>query len=229
MDPLPVLLSALLLGAAHTFEADHLAAVSAFIARRPRPLAALRYGLQWAVGHGGTVLLVGAVLLLLGLELPDAAGLWLERAVGLSLVVLGAWVATTASRLHAHAHSHPDGTVHTHLHAHPSDPTPKAHAGTVARHRHGHAATAMGALHGFAGTAPAVALLPLARGDSPALGIVFLLLFAVGTAVSMGLYALVGGVVVGRAAQRSAPVARWVARLAGLATAAVGVFWMLGT
>lgn len=228
METLPLLLSALLLGAAHTFETDHLAAVSALVARRPRPLASLLYGLRWALGHGGIVVVVGTGLLLVGFDVPETVGTLLERLVGLSLVVLGAWVVATSGRLHAHSHSHPDGTVHTHLHAHPPGKGTATHASASARHEHGHAATAMGALHGLAGTAPVVALLPLLRGDSTGTGVLFLLLFAVGTAVSMTLYALLAGVVAGHAARRSAGVARGLARLAGVATAGVGVAWMVG-
>ncbi|HUH11649.1 MAG TPA: hypothetical protein VMK65_01010, partial [Longimicrobiales bacterium] len=65
MEAIPFLLSALLLGALHTFETDHMAAVGAFVARRPAPAAALGYGVRWAAGHGGIVVLAGGALLVL--------------------------------------------------------------------------------------------------------------------------------------------------------------------
>lgn len=224
MEVTPFLLSALLLGALHTFEADHLAAVGAFVVRRPAPAAALAYGLRWAAGHGGVVLLAGSALLLLGVQVPEGAGTWLERLVGASLVGLGVWVAATASRLHAHPHRHADGTEHSHLHVHPPLPATAA----AKRPDHRHASTAMGALHGLAGTAPVVALLPLAQGRSPLLGALFLLAFAVGTALAMGLYALFAGVIVGRAAERSQGLARSLSFGAGTTTALIGVWWLLG-
>lgn len=209
--------TALLLGLLHALEPDHVAAVSSFVVRRPTPRKALGYGVRWAAGHGGAVMLAGSILIALHLRLPDIAGIWLERLVGLSLVLLGGWVAWTARSLRAHRHTHRDGTTHAHLHAHVG-PAP---------HEHGHAATAIGALHGLAGTAPAIALVPLASFDSPLFATGYLATFAIGTAVAMGLYAMFAGVIAGRAAIRSEKLARGLARLAGVGTIAVGVFWLL--
>lgn len=228
----PVLLgTALALGALHTFEVDHMAAVSAFVVRRPRVLDALGYGLRWALGHGGVILLVGTAIILLRVHLPEAAGVLLERLVGVSLVALGGWVFLTARRLHAHIHAHGQ-VVHTHLHAHPvphrrirhtpgGDDPPVPHA-------HGHAATAMGALHGLAGTAPAVALVPLAGMESAGPAFLYLAVFGVGTTLSMALYAMLAGWAAGRVAHRSGMLGRGLARVAGLGSVAVGIVWLVG-
>lgn len=219
------------LGALHTFEADHMAAVSAFVVRRPRIMDSLAYGLRWALGHGGVILLVGALLIVTRLTLPESSGVLLERLVGASMVVLGVWVFLTARRLHAHPHRHADGTVHVHLHAHDQDATGSgAEAGTphaAEPHAHGHAATAMGALHGLAGTAPAVALIPLAGMDSATPALLYLVAFGVGTALSMSLYAMFAGWIAGRAAHISGRVGRGLARVAGLSSVAVGIWWLV--
>lgn len=199
---LMILGTALVLGAVHTFEADHLAAVSAFVVRRPRVFDALGYGLRWALGHGGAILAVGSLLILFRLHLPESAGVVLERLVGLSLVLLGTWVFMGARRLHAH------GTREVHAH-------------------HG-AAGAMGALHGLAGTAPAVALLPLAGMESAGPAVLYLVAFGLGTAASMGVYAMAAGWAAGRAAGRSGSLGRGLARVAGLGSVAVGLFWLVG-
>ncbi|HUG40656.1 MAG TPA: sulfite exporter TauE/SafE family protein [Longimicrobiales bacterium] len=218
--------TALTLGVLHSLEPDHVAAVSSFVVRRPTRRAALGYGLRWALGHGGVVLLAGSAILLLQLNVAEDGGAWLEKVVGASLVLLGGWVLATARTLHAHQHVHEDGTVHAHLHAHPlpasapGEPHPR-------EHRHRHAATAFGALHGLAGTAPVVALIPVTSVDSPAAGIVYLLAFGVGTAMAMALYAMFAGVLVHQAASYSGGVARGLSRVAGVATAAVGVFWLV--
>lgn len=236
MELLLPLGTALALGLLHTFEPDHLAAVSSFVVRRPAPRAAMGYGFRWALGHGGVILLAGFILVLLRLQLPPHANHWLERVVGLSLVALGGWVLLTARAIHAHEHAHADGTVHTHVHAHPRAPAPcppdvrafsAAKVGHPRRHDHGHAATLMGAVHGLAGTAPAVALLPLVGMDSPGLAVAYLATFGVGTAGAMGLYALFAGLIAGRAARRSEALARGLARFAGVGTVAVGVFWLI--
>lgn len=215
------------LGALHTFEADHMAAVSAFVVRRPRIVESLGYGLRWAVGHGGVILVVGALLIMTRLTLPESSGLLLERLVGASMVVLGGWVFFTARRLHAHTHRHADGTVHLHLHAHDGD-APAGPSNHVAEpHAHNHAATAMGALHGLAGTAPAVALIPLAGMDSATPALLYLVAFGIGTALSMGLYAMFAGWIAGRAAHVSGQLGRGLARVAGLSSVAVGVWWLI--
>jgi ABC-type nickel/cobalt efflux system permease component RcnA len=207
----------LLLGLLHALEPDHVAAVTTFAVRRPNRRAAVGFGLRWALGHGGMVLLVGTGLLLLGLQFPPAAGTWLERLVGLVLVGLGAWTVASARRLHVHAHTHPDGVTHTHLHSH-------AHG---AAHAHGHGATLVGALHGLAGTAPVIALLPVVALETPWLGIGYLIAFGIGTAIAMGLYALLAGAVVGGAARRSGRLARRIAMGTGVLTIAVGLFWLV--
>lgn len=215
--------TALTLGVLHSLEPDHVAAVSSFVVRRPGRRAALGYGLRWALGHGGIVLLAGSAILLLRLDIGGDAGAWLERVVGLSLILLGGWVVVTARTLHAHPHVHADGRAHSHLHAHPAgvgEPHPR-------EHRHRHAATAFGALHGLAGTAPVVALIPVTSADSAGAGVAYLLAFGVGTAAAMGLYAMCAGLVVNRAASVSVRLARGVARAAGAATVVVGLVWLM--
>ncbi|HEX6939240.1 MAG TPA: sulfite exporter TauE/SafE family protein [Longimicrobiales bacterium] len=217
MELLLPLSTAFLLGTLHAFEADHMAAVSAFAVRRPRAFEAMRFGVRWAAGHGAVLIVIGTLIAAAGVRIPEASGHWLERVVGASLVLLGAWTVLGARTLHAHAHTHEDGTTHVHLHSHlmRSD------------HRHGHAATAIGALHGLAGTAPALALVPVVSFDSPLFAAGYLVLFAVGTALGMALYALIAGWIAGRAALRSQAIGRVLAVLTGLATSGIGVFWMV--
>lgn len=208
--------TALLVGSVHALEPDHMAAVTSFAVRRPRWRDAVRFGIRWAAGHGAAIVLVGTCMLLVGLRFPDAATEWLERGVGVVLVGLGAWTIRGAKRLHAHRHVHRDGTVHAHVHSH----------AIVEDHEHRHAATVVGVLHGLAGTAPAVALVPITNFESPAAGVLYLVLFAVGTACGMALYALLAGFLVGRGAFRSERTARTLAIVTGCVTMAVGVLWL---
>jgi ABC-type nickel/cobalt efflux system permease component RcnA len=215
---IPVLYgTALLLGSLHALEPDHMAAVTTFTVRRPRGGSSVGFGLRWALGHGGAILIVGTLIIAAGLRFPDAAGHFLERAVGVVLIGLGLWTLVGSRRLHAHRHEHGDGTVHAHLHSH----------AVAEHHDHGHGATAIGLLHGLAGTAPAVALVPLATFDTPALAIGYLAIFGVGTALGMALYALVAGLIVGRAAFASERLARGLAAFTGAATIAIGLVWVL--
>jgi orotate phosphoribosyltransferase len=190
--------TALLLGSLHALEADHMAAVTSFAVRRPGVREAVRFGVRWSLGHGGAIVLVGAILILAGVHLPEVATHWLERMVGVVMIALGIWTVRGARALHAHVHSHADGTVHSHLHSHAAAPA----------HDHGHGVTAVGLMHGLAGSGSAVALIPLVAFDSPPLAVLYLVVFAAGTIAAMAIYGMLAGVVVGRAAESSVRLAR---------------------
>jgi len=215
--------SALLLGSAHALEADHMAAVTSFAVRKPTPRAAMRFGVQWAIGHGAVVIAAGAALLLIGLVIPEVATTWLEKIVGVVLIGLGASTVIHAQRLHVHADR---GARHAHLHSHPL-PAGREHSHESHAGRWSHAPAAIGALHGLAGAAPAVALLQVTAMESITSGMLYLMMFAVGTAVGMAAYAAVTGFVAGRAALASERAARAIGKISGVATIAIGVFWML--
>jgi nickel/cobalt exporter len=216
MELLP-LATALVLGSLHALEPDHLSAVTTFAVRRPHAGMAARFGLRWAMGHGGAIVALGTLLLLLRWQVPQLAGAWAERLVGVTLLGLGIWTIRGSTRLHAHPHAHGDGQLHTHVHGHHFADS----------HDHDHAITAIGALHGLAGTAPAVALLPLARAEWSWLAPISLVLFAVGTAAAMALYAMLAGWMARHAALRSTRLARALAASTGAVTATIGMFWLL--
>jgi ABC-type nickel/cobalt efflux system permease component RcnA len=209
--------TALVLGSVHALEADHMAAVTSFAVRRPGIRESVRFGMRWSIGHGGAIILIGTGILLLGIQLPRAADHWLERLVGLVMVGLGAWTVRGARELHAHSHAHDDGVIHAHLHSH----------AVRDDHDHGHAVTAVGLLHGLAGSGSAVALIPLVGFESPAGGIFYLVLFAIGTTGGMTLYGLLAGLVLGRAADGSVRLARLLARVTGGFTMVIGFAWLL--
>jgi nickel/cobalt transporter (NicO) family protein len=192
-----------MLGSLHAFEADHMAAVTSFVVRRPRPGDAVRFGLQWALGHGGAILIAGAFLLFVGLAIPENATGIMERLVGVALILLGLSTAWAAHRAHVRSHIHKFSNSQI--------PTP----------------TAIGLMHGLAGAAPAVALVPLAVVDSAVSGLAYLLLFALGTAISMAAYAAAAGFFAGRASGISERFGRNIGRLTGLSTIAIGIFWLI--
>jgi nickel/cobalt transporter (NicO) family protein len=216
--------TALLLGSLHAFEADHMAAVTSFAVRRPGLRDAVRFAVRWAAGHGGAIVLIGATLLFLGVRLPETMEHWLERLVGLVMIGLGIWTFRGAVALHAHRHSH-DGVVHSHVHTHHDAHAPvPAHAHAPA---HSHASTAVGLVHGLAGSGAAVALIPVATFDAPLAGILFLVLFAIGTILAMAFYGLIAGTIVGRTAESSTRWARLLARGTGVLTIVIGCVWLL--
>src|SRR5881628_2830647 len=88
----------LLLGFRHTFEPDHLAAVSTLATRQGRLLDACRLGLAWAVGHTASVGVVVAVIMIFGIHLPDRLWPAADFLVALLLIWLGASVMLRYAR-----------------------------------------------------------------------------------------------------------------------------------
>jgi nickel/cobalt transporter (NicO) family protein len=208
--------TAILLGSLHAFEADHVAAVTSFAVQKPTARQSVGFGFRWAVGHGAAILAAGLLIIFIGLRIPEHASAVLERGVGVVLIALGIWTMVATRAMHAHEHVH-HGSKHVHLHSHLLDRS----------HDHKHAPTLVGLLHGLAGAAPAVALVPLAMFDSALRGISYLLLFAAGTAVSMSVYALFAGYVAGRATRVAEWLGRGVGQLTGLSTIVIGIIWLV--
>ena len=166
------------LGLVHAFDADHVMALSILASRGRSASAGFWVGLRWALGHGLVLLVLGLGLLFLGRALPVEMAALAERGIGLVMIALGLWVwfELVRRRSHLHFHEHDDLRPHAHWHTHDGDDV----------HRHDHRAVLVGGLHGLAGSAPVLAVLP-AAAHSPMLGFYYLVLFAVGVALAMGI------------------------------------------
>jgi len=60
------------LGARHALDADHVAAVSTILSRRPTLRASGFIGFCWGFGHTAVLLLVGLVVIALKITIPEA-------------------------------------------------------------------------------------------------------------------------------------------------------------
>lgn len=220
-----VALSGLAAGAAHVVTGiDHLAALLPLsVGRR---VHALRAGVRWGLGHSGGVLVVGALALALeGSFDVEALSHRAEAVVGLVLVVIGGQAIRTALRLKVHVHPHVhEGEPHAHLHAHVGD-APAAAPGGEHPHRHEHTAFVAGTLHGFAGTAHLLGVLPAVALPGLGPAALYLLAFAIGTILAMAAFAALVGEASARAAQDRPVAVRGLLLVAGLATTAVGGVW----
>jgi ABC-type nickel/cobalt efflux system permease component RcnA len=225
-----VLAVALGLGHRHASDPDHLAAVSTLIASEPEDgtRRAGRLGLAWGLGHATTLALFGLPIVLFNAYLPDAAERGAEALVGLVIMFLAVRLLMRWRRGHFHAHSHRHGdTEHRHLHPHGSHP---------ARHDHAHEPEArlgrspaqafgIGLVHGLGGSA-GVGVLLLATIPDQAEAVGALLIFALGTAVSMAALSSAFGYVITRG-----PVLRRTLAFApvmGVVTLAFGGWYTLG-
>jgi sulfite exporter TauE/SafE len=208
MDSLQVLapMTALVAGFAHALEPDHMAAVTTFVSRRPRPLQAVGFGIRWGAGHSAAILVIGCVLIALDVRLPEVLARGLEFGVGMMLLGLGLWLLW--SLLHERAHRAAGDGGHAH-------------------HHHGRGSLWVGMAHGLSGTAPLVAALSATVAGSPASAAFYLLLFGVGTTLAMALYALAAGVVFHQAGHRAPALAGGLRAATALGSAAIGVLWMV--
>jgi hypothetical protein len=86
------LISCAVLGFRHGFDYDHIAAISDITSVSPRPSAAMRLGLLYALGHATMIALLGSLVILFQLSLPHRLDAWAERLVGLTLIILAIYV-----------------------------------------------------------------------------------------------------------------------------------------
>jgi hypothetical protein len=195
--------TALVLGFLHALEIDHMVAVTAFVSRRPTLSAALGFGLRWGIGHSIAVLAAGVILIATGIHWSSETGRTLEAAVGIALIAVGIWSLRTSVNLHL------------------------PHPGEHGEHDHSHGLTTVGLLHGLAGTSAVVALVPVTLMPNPWLGVAYLALFGVGVTGGMSLFAILAATAIRRAAGNSIAWVRRIAAWAGLASIAVGVWWIV--
>ena len=213
---LVVMVVAIVLGLRHAGDPDHLAAVTALIAsgkeRAARRAGVL--GLVWGLGHATSLFVFGIPIVLYRAFLPEVVQRGAETTVGLLIVCLAAWLLVRWRRGTLTVHEHGDGEPrHAHGPAHP----PKARTRAQAY--------AIGLVHGLGGSA-GVCILLIASIPSHPLGVAALAVFAVGTAVSMGLLSSGFGLTLS-----SRPVQRSFHRLApvlGAVSLAFGLWYALG-
>lgn len=199
------LLGAFGFGIAHAFEPDHMAAVSTFVAQRPKPREAALFGVRWAIGHGFSLFLLGSVLFVVKKAAESSqpalfASGALDRFVGVVLIGLGAWtlfqvITHRAAQQHHHGHYH-DG----HLHVHGVDEVPDTatRSGHAHTHREGLASLGMGVLHGAAGTGAFAGQAAVSLSSSYLYVFLYTLLFSIGVLIAMGVYAgALGGLISG--------------------------------
>ncbi len=189
-----------LIGLQHALEADHVAAVSSIAARRSGIRDIIKHGVTWGVGHTLTLFLFAGAALALGATISNEVESWLEGAVGIMLILLGAYVLwrMIRDRIHFHVHSHGDGTRHIHAHSHRGEKG--LHSPVRHEHEHKHAgknaggiawrSLLVGLMHGLAGSAALLALVVL-NVESPWVGIGYVALFGAGSILGMGVLSAV--------------------------------------
>ncbi|MBX2884401.1 MAG: sulfite exporter TauE/SafE family protein [Granulosicoccus sp.] len=209
------------LGLIHALDADHIMAVSLLSSRTRHlrnkvaiVLTTLGYCFKWALGHSLILLTAGALLAIYGIQLPENLQLVAEKLVGVFLVAMGLIIAWQfwRNRIQLKVHQHGD-ISHVHLVEHN-------------QRVHSHKPVLIGMVHGLAGSAPVLAILPLLGGNQVSVGMLYLTLFSIGVMISMMIFGLLFGRLqhwFTRFGDRAFQVARLTL---GLASIVFGGYWL---
>ena len=176
------------LGLKHATEADHLAAVTTIVSGRKSIWNSALVGGLWGLGHTISLFVAGIFVLLLNFQISERTERGLEFCVGLMLTILGLNVfrkLIKGGKLHFHTHEH-GGREHVHPHIHEGEADEvNTHHGLSLSPR----ALFIGMVHGMAGSA-ALMLLVIPTIDSRSLGLLYIVIFGVGSIGGMMLMSL---------------------------------------
>jgi hypothetical protein len=189
-----------LLGMRHATDSDHVIAVTTIVSQQRKVSSAALTGISWGIGHSITLLIVGAIIVLFGVVIPERLGMSLEFCVALMLVLLGLLNLGGFRRRQNEAHEH-------------------SHHGFYLRLR----PVVVGIVHGLAGSAAvALLILPVIRG--PVWAILYLLIFAAGTIAGMMLITAIIAVPITYSANRFQSFNRYIGAGAGAFSVGFGLF-----
>jgi hypothetical protein len=207
-----------LLGMRHALEPDHLTAVSTLVTGERSSVRAAILGASWGIGHTLSLVVVGAVLVVLRAEMPARVADMFELLVAIMLVTLGVRAILIAVRqgrvgpAHTHHHGH---VVHRHAGA-----RPHVHVGTWTLARR---PLLVGAVHGLAGSGALTALV-LATLTSTAARITYMTLFGFGSTLGMAVLSGLLGLPLARIGANHS-IARGLSVVVGCVSIGLGLFW----
>jgi high-affinity nickel permease len=193
LSTLSVLALGFMLGMRHATDADHVVAVTTIVSQQRSVARAAGIGALWGAGHTATIVLVGGAILLFRLVVPPRLGLAMEFAVAVMLVLLGVRNLTAAGGGR--------GTVAVWTPMRP---------------------VIVGFVHGLAGSA-FVAMVVLTAIESAGVGLLYLLVFGVGTVAGMTLITAAIAVPSAYVAARVSGAQRYVQLAAGVASVCFGL------
>ncbi|MEM6963137.1 MAG: urease accessory protein [Bacteroidota bacterium] len=159
MESFPLLFAAAV-GFGHAFEADHIVAVGNIVTKRDTTISAIKDGIYWGLGHTCTIFLIGMIMIVGKATFLDGYFGYFEAVVGLMLVVLGIY------RMYQYFSNNEN-----------SD-------NLVLADGNHHLAYGVGLIHGLAGSG-AMVLLVMTEIQSSMGGMVYLLIFGIGSIVGM--------------------------------------------
>lgn len=209
---------------------DHLAAITPLIIETKRK--AWKIGFSWGLGHLVGMLLIGVLFLLFKEYIPvETISNYSEQLVSFVLIGVGIWAfyrIFKAPKTHKHPHIHSEKNVFIHIHQHEHNHN--------SSYQHTHkkevkqnvvSSFGIGVIHGLAGVAHFLLLLPVLGFDNKFEGIQYIIGFAIGTVLAMTSYALVLGKIADFSKTQHNEIFFKGIRLAGgLFVIIIGFYWL---
>lgn len=190
MTLLSILFLGFSLGMRHATDSDHVVAVTTIVSRQRSIGSAALIGIFWGIGHTLTLVVVGGAIIFFGIVVPPRVGMSLEFGVAMMLILLGTLnLRGTIRLLRNSGAENESGSLgdESESYRQPDDsmpPTPLERIfGRMISYRAARPAL-IGVVHGLAGSA-AVALLVVPLIQRPIWGLVYLLVFGLGTIAGM--------------------------------------------
>src|ERR1700754_2002071 len=218
----------LVAGILHSFEPDHMTAVSVLASEQAVKRKQLSWSIvfrasQWALGHSVTLLIFGIIALIfkesLQLYVKNISS-WAEMAVGPIMILLGLQAIRSNYKINAMISDNKKIEAHDHL---LSD----------GMHLHGKAGEEIalnpltrsfwvGMLHGLAGTGGALTTALVISATTIGGSIMVLVIESVGIVLAMGVYSYVLISTMSRFLEKNLVIFKWMNGIAGLASIAIG-------
>ena len=219
----------LILGMRHSTDADHVVAISTIVSKQRSIRNAAFIGSVWGLGHTITIFIVGALIILFGVEIPPRLGLSMEFSVAIMLIILGI-LNLTGLMQKVTSYFTPVVSIDSAA-QNVSQKADMEHRmnrwldqsiGRLGLYQFLRPLI-IGLVHGLAGSA-AVALLVLSTIHSPVWATIYLLIFGAGTMVGMMCMTAAIAVPLTFAGDRFAKLSQYLGTVSGMASLCFGSF-----
>lgn len=210
---------------------DHLAAITPLAIEARKKV--WRIGLFWGLGHLTGMMAIGILFILFRELIPvEAISQHSELLVGFVLIGVGAWAIFRIfyqgkEHKHPHIHGGEQPYIHVHEHKHGNNHLKHEHAHSKSLKQNGWSSFFIGVLHGLAGIAHFLLLLPVLGFENQLQSAFYIVGFAIGTVAAMVLYAyLLGQLTNYSKKSHSKNFSQGVRIFGALFAIVVGIFWI---
>lgn len=210
---------------------DHLAAVTPLAIETRRKV--WKIGLLWGFGHLTGMLLIGLLFLLFRQYIPlEKISEHSEQLVGVVLIIVGLWALFSIfykrkNHKHPHVHDGEDPYIHVHEHEHDESKLNHSHAHSKKVRQNQWSSFGIGVLHGLAGIAHFILLLPVLGFENQFESIQYIIGFGLGTVLAMTIYTfLLGQLANFSKEQNNKSLFKMIRLSGGIFAIAIGVYWL---